>query len=76
MQHQTLLAKNCAKSRYTLIEQSLTHYSKNYSGIKYTCLLNTYFESVFMKENLTNIPTMSGTNNPESTLPIMPRISF
>jgi len=30
--------------------------------------LNNYFESVFTKENLTNIPTMNDTNNPENTL--------
>ena len=38
--------------------------------------LNNYFESVFTKENLSNIPSMNGCNNPVNALPTMPSITF
>jgi len=31
---------------------------------------------MFTKENLMNIPTMNDTNNPENTLPSMPKITI
>jgi len=38
--------------------------------------LNNYFESVFTKEDLSNIPSMSGSENPPSTLSAMASITF
>jgi len=40
------------------------------------CKANALNNSVFTKENLTNIPMMNDTNNPENTLPSMPKITI
>ena len=38
--------------------------------------LNNYFQLVFTKENLTNIPSMNECDNPVNLLPTLPSITF
>ena len=38
--------------------------------------LNNYFQLVFTKESLTNIPSMNECDNPVNLLPTMPSITF